>query len=164
MICNLFSSQYCSFFPLSFSIFISYFFGVTLIPRRYFNSTLFSSHCDQDQQSKFIPITISKHNTQLFQIGLLIVKNKISNMFMYYVYIEFCLGIRVGNEVRRVAGMTLMPSMPKSIPAHLCTILKKKTDLDRGFIGSSIEGLSNPRSKVWLSPLLSSRQNLDRGI
>ena len=49
-------------------------------------------------------------------------KDKISNMFMFYlyVYIEFCLGIRVGNEVRRVVGMTLMPSMPKFIPGHFC--------------------------------------------
>ena len=57
------------FFSLSFSIFLSYFFGVALLPRRYFTSAFFSSHCDQDQQSKFIPTTISKHNTQLFQIG-----------------------------------------------------------------------------------------------
>ena len=58
----------------------------------------------------------------------------------FYVYIKFCLGIRVGNEVRRVVGMTLMPSMPKSIPTHFCMILKKNKDLNRGFIGSSIEG------------------------
>ena len=67
-------------------------------------------------------------------------KDKISNMFMFYVYIKFCLGIRVGNEVRRVVGMTLMPSMPKSIPAHFCKIVLKNQDLDRGFIESSMEG------------------------
>ena len=79
-------------------------------------------------------------------------KDKISNMFMYYVYIEFCLGIWVGNEVRRVVGMTLMPSMPKSIPVHFCMIFLQKyrprsrfyRKLDRDFIGSSIEGLRNP--------------------
>ena len=44
---------------------------------------------------------------------------------MFYIYIEFCLGIRVGNEVRRVVGMKLMPSMPKSTPKHFCMIFYK---------------------------------------
>ena len=51
-------------------------------------------------------------------------------MFMYYVYIEFCLGIQVGNEVRSVVGMTLMPSIPKSIPGHFCMFVLQKLDLD----------------------------------
>ena len=57
-------------------------------------------------------------------------KDKISNMFMYYVYIEFCLGIRVGNGVRRVVGMTLIPGMPNPIPAHFCMIVLQKLNLD----------------------------------
>ena len=59
-------------------------------------------------------------------------KDKISNMFMFYVYIEFCLGIWVRNEVRRVVGMTLIPSMPKSIFGHFCMIVLQNSDLDRG--------------------------------
>ena len=67
---------------------------------------------------------------------------------MFYAYIGFCLGIRVGNEVSRVVGMALIPSMPKSIPIHFCMIFLQKPNLDQGFIGSSIEGLSNPQSRV----------------
>ena len=41
-------------------------------------------------------------------------KDKISNMFMFYVLCLYRipLGIRVGNVVGNVVGMELMPSMP----------------------------------------------------
>ena len=61
---------------------------------------------------------------------------------MFYVYIEFCLGIRVGNDFRRVVGMKLMPLIPMSILGHVCMIFLQKSDLDRGSI--SIEGLIKP--------------------
>ena len=38
----------------------------------------------------------------------------------------------MGNEVGKIVGMTLMPSMPKFIPGHFCMIFNKKSDLDRG--------------------------------
>ena len=49
-------------------------------------------------------------------------KDKISNMFMFYVLslYRIPLGIRVGNEVGKVVGMALMPPIPKLIPRHFC--------------------------------------------
>ena len=58
----------------------------------------------------------------------------------------------MGNEVRRVVGMTLMPSMPKSIPAHFCMIFLQKLDLNRGFIKPSIKGLIKPSIEILIKP------------
>ena len=54
-------------------------------------------------------------------------KDKISNMFMFYVLYLYRipLVIRVGNEVGKVVGMALMPSMPKFILGQFCRILTK---------------------------------------
>ena len=56
-------------------------------------------------------------------------KDKISNMFMFYVLCLYTipLGIRLGNVVGNVVGMTLMPSVPKFIHGHFFfRILTKK--------------------------------------
>ena len=49
-------------------------------------------------------------------------KDKISNMFMFYVLYLYRipLGIRVGNVVGKVVGIALMPSIPNFIPGHFC--------------------------------------------
>ena len=73
-------------------------------------------------------------------------------MFMFNVYIEFCLGIRVGNEVRKVVGMTLIPSMPKSISRHFCMIVLQNSNLDRGLHNYLDRGVNKPSIKGPLKP------------
>ena len=50
----------------------------------------------------------------------------------------------MGNEVRKVFGMTLMPLMPKFIPGHFCMIFNKNRTSIEMFRTTSIEGLLDP--------------------
>ena len=45
----------------------------------------------------------------------------------------------MGNEVGKVFGMELMPSMPKFIPKYFCNIFNTKKTSIEGFIIRSME-------------------------
>ena len=76
-------------------------------------------------------------------------KDKISNMFMFYVLCRYRipLGIRVGNEVRKVVGMELIPSIPKFIPGNFCMIFNKNRTSIEVIARSRVSKL--PRSRVY---------------
>ena len=63
----------------------------------------------------------------------------LTTCFMFYglCLYRISLGIRVGNEVRKVVGMALMTSMLKFIPGHFCMIFNKN--------GTSIEVVAQSR-------------------